>query len=203
MVEQEGISIAFGVGADGIQRLGESETLVYAFLPTLETTGFPIKINGDISTDPSRTRVVLDDRTAGCIERIARLVVALIERGARSEASPEDIQLLAALVPLSDPRMATFQRRSFRSDLLAAVRRISEGKFSKTYCRPSWLNPVDFEKLAGESKIMAVRRELEDIDGLTEFLKFLGASEATLTDLSAGLVNNAPRSSVLRKLLQT
>jgi hypothetical protein len=192
LVEQDGISIALGVGSEGIRRLGESEALVYAFLPTLETTGFPIKTNGDISTDPSRTRVVLDDRTAACIERIARLVVALVERGTASEAKPEDIQLLSALVPLSDPRMATFQRRSFRSDLLVAIRRISEGKFSRNYCRPSWLNPVDFEKGAAESKIKAVRRELENIDGLTEFLKLLGAREATLTDLSAGLENTAP-----------
>ena len=69
---------------------------------------------------------------------------------------------------------------------------LSEGKFSETYCRPSWLNPVDFAKVAAGSEIMAVCRELEDIGGLTEFLKFLGAREANLTDLSAGLVNNAP-----------
>lgn len=192
LVEQDGISIAFAVGSEGIRRLGESEAVVYAFLPTLETTGFPIKTNGDLSTDPSRTRVVLDERTAACIERTARLVVALVERGTASEAKPEDVHLLAALVPFSDPRMATFQRRSFKSDLLAAIRRISEGKFSKNYCRPSWLNPVDFEKVASESKIDAVRRELEDIDGLTEFLKFLGAREAALTDLSGGLENTAP-----------
>jgi len=155
LLECDGISIALKVGVEGIQRLGESEAIVYAFLPTLETTGFPFKTNGDISTDPSRTRVVLDERTAGCIERVARLVVSLVERGIANGARTEDIQLLTALVPFSDPRMATFQRRSFKSDLLAAVRRISEGKFSRAYCRPSWLNPVDFAKVAAGSAIRA------------------------------------------------
>jgi len=191
LIEQDGISIAFGIRAEGIRRLGESEA-VYAFLPTQETTGFPIKTNGDISTDPSRTRVVLDERTTGCIERLASLVVALVGRGVASEATREDIQLLTALVPFSDPRMATFQRRSFKSDFLAAIRQISEGKFSKIYCRPTWLNPIDFEKLAGQSKISSVRRELEDIEGFTAFLKYLGAKEAVLNDLSAGLENTAP-----------
>ena len=192
LVERDGISIAFGVCAEGIRRLNESEALVYAFLPTQETTGFPFKTNGDISTDPSRTRVVLDERTAGCIEELARLVVSLAERGTASEANPEDIQLLTAVVPLFDPRLATFQRRSFKSDLLAAIRRISGGKFSKNYCRPSWLNPVDFEKLAGQSKITSVRRELEDIEGFTAFLKYLGAKEAALNDFSIGLKDTAP-----------
>ncbi|MBI4474973.1 MAG: DUF3883 domain-containing protein, partial [Acidobacteria bacterium] len=192
IIEQDGVSIAFSVGSDGVLGLDESEALVYAFLPTLETTGFPIKTNGDISTDPSRTRVVLDERTADCIDRFARLVVGLVERGARDGAKPEDVQLLTALVPLSDPRMATFQRRSFRSEFLAAIRRISEGKFAKLYCRPPWLNAVDFDAVAKDSRIHPVRRELENIGGLIEFLKFLGAHEATLSDLSIGLKSTPP-----------
>jgi len=191
LLEHEGISIAFGVCAEAIRRLSESEALVYAFLPTQETTGFPFKTNGDISTDPSRTRVVLDERTAVCIEGVARLLVGLVERGLASEHR-EDIQLLTALVPLFDPRLATFQRRSFKSDLLAAIRRTSGRRFSGKYCRPSWLNPVDFENLAVQSKIATVRRELDDIDGLTVFLKYLGANEAALDDLSSGLKSTGP-----------
>ena len=192
LVEHDGISIAFAVSAEGVQRLAETEAVVYAFLPTLEMTGFPIKINGDISTDPSRTRVVLDERTANCIEKVARLIVMLLERGMQSGAKPEDVESIKALVPYSDPRMAAFQRRSFRSDLLTAICRVAEGSFEKVYCRPSWLNPVDFENIAGKSQINALPRELDDIEGLAGFLKYLGAREANIDDLSVGLESGAP-----------
>jgi hypothetical protein len=54
------------------------------------------------------------------------------------------------------------------------------------------LNPVDFEKLAKASKICVVTRDFENIEGLSGFLRFLGAREATLKELSLGLTVSTP-----------
>lgn len=167
--------------------------MVHAFLPTHEKTGLSIKVNGDISTDPSRTRVVMDDRTASGIERIARLIVDVIaESLGEEEGTLPRADTIAALVPLSDPRTASFQRRSFRTDLLAAIQRSAEDRFKQLRYRPSWLNAVDFEKLAKASEIRAVGRDFENIEGVAGLFRFLGAREATLEELSPGLTVRAP-----------
>ena len=192
VVERDGVALAFAKD-EKIVRLGEGEAVVHAFLPTHERTGLPIKINGDISTDPSRTRVVLDDRTASGIEHIAGLIVDVVAKGLGEEkgSSPKP-DTIAALVPPTDPRTANFQRRSFRTDLFAAIQRTAEDRFKNLRYCPSWLNSVDFEELAKVSQIRAISREFENVEGISGFLRFLGAKEATLEDLSLGLIVSVP-----------
>lgn len=192
VVERDEVALAFSKD-EKIVRLKESEAVVHAFLPTHEKTGLPIKVNGDISTDPSRTRVVLDDRTASGIERIARLIVDVVaESLGEGERYSSRTHTIAALVPLSDPRTVSFQRRSFRTDLVAAIQRSTEDRFKNLRYCPSWLNAVDFEKLAEASEIRAVSRDFENVEGVSGFLRFLGAKEATLEDLSPGLAVSKP-----------
>ena len=192
VVERDEVALAFSK-QEKVALLRESEAVVHAFLPTHEKTGLSIKVNGDISTDPSRTRVVMDDRTASGIECMAGLIVDVIaESLGEEEGTLPRADTIAALVPLSDPRTASFQRRSFRTDLLAAIQRSAEDRFKQLRYRPSWLNAVDFEKLAKASEIRAVSRDFENIEGVAGLLRFLGAREATLEELSFGLTVSTP-----------
>jgi hypothetical protein len=192
VIERDSMALAFVHDETGIARLEERQAVVHAFLPTLETTGFPFKVNGDISTDPSRTRIILDERTAAGIGSVARLIVDLIGDCLRAASPQTDVKLLAALMPVSDPRMASFQRRGFKTELYAAIKREAGGWFDTYLCRPQWLNAADFATLAEASGVKFVPRGFEGIDGLTGFLKFLGAREATIGDLSAGMTGVAP-----------
>jgi hypothetical protein len=187
LIERDGMALAFVHDEAGITRLEEREAVVHAFLPTLETTGFPFKINGDISTDPSRTRVILDERTAAGIGSVAKLIVDLIGECLDGSSSQADAKLLAALMPVSDPRMAAFQRRGFKTELYAAIKRAANGRFASFLCRPQWLNPVDFSELIKAAGSKAAPRNLEPVEGLHSSLKFLGAKEATIKDVSPGL----------------
>ena len=192
LLEQAGIALAFAHDEKGIKRLDERAAVAHAFLPTHETTGLAIKINGDISTDPSRTRVVLDARTKACIEQIAQLVIDVITESLDGTSAIINEQMLAALVPFSDPRMASFQRRSFKTEFLAALQQAAKGQFTDLCYRPSWLNAVDYENLTSATKVRGVLRKFENVEGLSTFLKFLGAKEATLEELSAGLEKTTP-----------
>jgi hypothetical protein len=187
VVERNGIALALFEGEQGIQRLGEREAVVHAFLPTHEPTGLAAKINGDISTDPSRTRVILDQRTAMGIANAASLVVDLVAEGLQGRPTTAGSGLVVPLVPSQDPRLARLQRRSFKTELLEAIRRAAEGRFDDLRYRPSWLNVADFEELAAASRLRAVPRALEGLEGLSGFLRFVGAREATLEDLKTGL----------------
>ena len=183
------VALGFVHDDAGIARLPERQAVVHAFLPTHEPTGFPFKLNGDISTDPSRTRIVLDDRTAAVISATAKLIVKLVHECLFESL---DVRLMTALVPVSDPRMVLFQRRSFRTELFTALQRESKGVFDDLFCRPPWLNALDFEVLAKAADIKAVPRNFEGIDGLEAFLRFLGAKSAGFLTVAPTLKRTAP-----------
>lgn len=191
VLERGEIGFAFIGDETGLARLDENRAVVHAFLPTHDPTGFPFKLNGDISTDPSRTRIVFDERTASGIKAAAGFIIDLLQECLRGD---RDARLVAALVPLSDPRMATFQRRSFRTELYAAVQRAAKGVFENVFCRPAWLNAVDFEALAEGAGIRSVPRKFEGVDGLAAFLKFLGAQEASFRHIAPALERISPSS---------
>lgn len=187
VIGQNGMAVAFGRDANGVIRLSERDAVVHAFLPTLEPTGLAVKIHGDISTDPSRTRVVFDERTGGGLSEIAELIVSLLEEGLSGRELPDAAGVIAALVPFSDPRMASFQRRCFKTELFAALQRSARERFSSLRCRPTWLNAVDYSTLARVAHLRVVPRGLEEIEGLHGLLRFLGAKEATLDELAPAL----------------
>jgi Domain of unknown function (DUF3883) len=184
---QGNISIAFAKNEKSIKRLDEKDAVVHAFLPTNEANGLAVKINADISTDPSRTRVVLDDLTANCIQNIAQFIIDLILEIIEETSELTDENMLAALIPFGELQMMSFQRRSFKTELIAALQLASSEKFTSLKCRPRWLNPVDFETLAAASNLCYLPRKFENSEGSIAFLKFLGVKEATLPDLSGGL----------------
>jgi hypothetical protein len=193
IVSEGNVNLAFAHDDSGICRLDEQEAVVHAFLPTHEPTGLAIKINGDLSTDPSRTRVVLDNWTQVVIDRAAQLIVKiLLENLMGDEMLPKSKDFIRALVPTSDPRVYAFQRRSFKTELLAAIKKAAQAEIRKLVCRPSWLNAADFEQIASASGIRTVPRRLENIDGLLGFLRYLGATDATLDDLLPAFTRVSP-----------
>lgn len=192
VMERDGSAFAFVHEAGGLGRLPEAEAVVHAFLPTHEPTGFAFKINGDISTDPSRTRVVLDEHTLNAIHAMARFFLELLGQCLDGTAPLESDRLLAALIPYSDLGMSAFQRRCFKTEFIAALKSEARDKFTGLFIRPSWLNAADFEKLSKASAIRAVPRNLQDVDGFARMLRFLGAKEAKLGELSSGLTKTEP-----------
>lgn len=82
------VSLAFARNEVGIYRLEETEAVVHVFMPTHEPTGFGIRINADLSTDPSRTRIVLDDRTKQGISAIAALISEMLLRAVFDPTTP-------------------------------------------------------------------------------------------------------------------
>ncbi len=187
VIEHSSVAIAFAQEASQIVRLDERSSVVHAFLPTTEPTGLYIKIHGDISTDPSRTRVVLDERTANIIKKIAALVVELLMACFFEKASKDSLGMVSALIPETDPRLTKFQKKSFKSELLSEIQRKAKEKFANLRCRPQWLNVLDFEKLAASAKLQVIPRSFENVEGVNAFLRFLGAREADFEELASGL----------------
>ncbi|MCY1524921.1 hypothetical protein D9M68_598810 [compost metagenome] len=97
--------------------------------------------------------------------------------------------MLAALLPLDDPRLHKLQRKSFKSEFISAIQAESEKFVPGFSLRPSWLNPNDFQKISEKSRIIAAPKIISDVDGAANFMRYLGAKEAGLKDLSNSLQN--------------
>lgn len=180
------VTLAFAHDKSGIIALREQDAVVHAFLPTHEPTGFPIKINSDLNTDPSRTRVVLDDETRRAIEQIADLILELLYDCLENPAA-DAIKMLGGLVPFSDPRTIAFQKKSFRKELLRVLKERVPSHLLSIRLRPNWLNAADFRHLASLSGIETLAPDVEGVNGILGLLRHLGLTEVTYAELSANL----------------
>ncbi len=73
------VSLAFKYDdKNGIEACSSEDAVFHCFLPTMDKTGYPFKINADFSTDPSRKHIIADDITMKSLERIANAFVDLL-----------------------------------------------------------------------------------------------------------------------------
>lgn len=83
--------------------------------------------------------------------------------------------------------MLAYQRRSFKTELLAAIRLATTDRIKRLKCRPEWLNGNDFHRLSEDVGLEVLSQELEEISGMIGLLHYLGAEDASLKDLIPGL----------------
>ncbi|MGF6329843.1 hypothetical protein ABH909_002721 [Pseudomonas sp. BS3782 TE3695] len=185
---QEG-SVAFYQDSvsEVIERLPESDAVVHAFLPTNESTGLGVKLNSDISTDPSRTRIVFDDRTDQGVSDLAAILAGLVNDIVLDKPMPDSIGMLKALLPLDDPRMHKYQKRSFKSELFRRLQEVC--KLDRFVLRPLWLNSIDFELLAKLSGLEPMPQSVEGVDGASALMRYLGAKDVGVNDMSRSFVS--------------
>lgn len=175
-------SIAFKIINSGTHKLKEEESVVHAFLPTEDTTGLGVIINGDFNTDPSRRHIIFDDHTKKSIGIISKFILEIIE-GCLKNNEPENIEILNALTPYIDPRMSIFKKQSFSNILLNDLQKSSSSYIKTIYLSPTWFNVTDFIKVTKQLSFNTIDKSLYNINGFIEFLKFLGAKEAEFKDI--------------------
>ena len=182
--EKASISIASRVDQGTTGAMSGDEAVVHAFLPTHEKSGLNAKVNGDFSTDPSRTKVVLDERSNACVVEIAEFVLDLIDQCLKDDQA----EAMVAFVPQEDIRMAEFERPSFKRLLFGELLKRGKKRFSGLSLRPAWLeSSEDFHAVAKTSGLTVLSPKFEKIEGLGVFLRALGAKEPSLEDLADGL----------------
>jgi hypothetical protein len=170
--------IAFSL-VDGVPvPLNAAEAIAHAFLPTLESTGFGIRINADFSTDLSRTRIVFDDVTSACTNDAASALASMISEIILS-ASPDNDRL-ACLMPTVDLSTLSLQKRSFKTELIAGVRNRLAYIKDEVSLAPTWLNHSDVQQLASTLNRRLLPTEPNPNIGSTQyFMRYLGVQPVT------------------------
>ena len=185
------VSIAFlqNTQSENIEAISETDATLHAFLPTHELTGFGFKANGDISTDSSRTRIVFDQRTRDGIISIAKIISKLFDLLLKESVLPHHRGMLNALLPLHDPNIQQWQKRTFYSDLVSEIKNECKKFVPLISIKPSWFNNSDFQVLSKIAKISSAPSIFNERDEAIKFMRFLGAKESKLRDISSSFIN--------------
>ena len=163
-------SIAFSMNKDKVERLPKSEAIIHAFLPTEDSCGLGVVVNGDFSTDPSRRHLIMDETTINVISNLARLYASLLKYALANK----DRNMVDALMPYFDLKLIQLMKQSFEREFAKRVKDAFGKELSNIRLAPSWLNAEDFAKVMEASNLSFVAPECSDVIGLNDLLKYLG-----------------------------
>ncbi|WP_166669522.1 DUF3883 domain-containing protein [Paenisporosarcina antarctica] len=180
-----------------------SRSVAHSFMPTKDNVGLPIKVNGDFSTDPSRTKIVYDDATFNSIEDCCELMVKTI----KSQFSKQEFQGIFNI--LSDKNESVYskfsQTQKFKEYFISKFKSSlndnqwfinDDGKSystSELKLNPSWLNKEDFLSIMKDTKYSPIDKNYESrFPGLLKFAESYGAEQLTLEEVLDGSKNYSP-----------
>ena len=175
IIRRSSIDFAFSKSSGARVPLHGDQAAVHAFLPTNEQSGLGIRINADFSTDPSRTRIVLDENTMRLISDAASEIVDMLDDILASEQP--DRGTLSCLAANIDLASVDLMRPCFRTEMIRALRQKAKGRFGSLALRPAWLNPTDYRTLAEAANLTHLPKLQSDEadEALHLTMKALGA----------------------------
>ena len=163
-------SIAFSMNKDKVERLPKSEAIIHAFLPTEDSCGLGVVVNGDFSTDPSRRHLIMDETTINVISNLARLYASLLKYALANK----DRNMVDALMPYFDLKLIQLMKQSFEREFAKRVKDAFGKELSNIRLAPLWLNAEDFSKIMEASNLSFIAPECSEVIGLNDLLKYLG-----------------------------
>jgi hypothetical protein len=163
-------SIAFSMNKDKVERLPKSEAIIHAFLPTEDSCGLGVVVNGDFSTDPSRRHLIMDDTTIKVISNLTHLYASLLKYALANK----DRNMVDALMPYFDWKLIQLMKQSFEKEFAIKIKDAFGKELSNVRLAPSWLNAEDFSKIMEASNLPYIAPECSNVPGLSDLLKFLG-----------------------------
>jgi hypothetical protein len=164
--------------------------VAHAFLPTHELSGLNCKINGNISTDPSRTRIMLDTQTNNFVKSLSVFVVDCYQKFFLGYC--KDLDLLQALSPHSDTRTSNLVGRSFRSELFGVIRSTSGDLFRDFRRPPRWLSDSDFQSIdTSLSKIQFLPSHLLNTHSIDNLLVLLSVKDCSWKELATSIKSHS------------
>lgn len=154
--------------------LSKNENYIHSFMPTKDKFLIPCKINGDFSTDPSRTRIIIDEESISVIKNIALQVCSIIMEAINHK---EDKYRLLNVIsnmdinPLSNITGKNINDYFYEYLMQQFLDSINQKYNSrKIVIQPMWLSDDDLELLGLTDEYVIKRDLLEKIDGLEKIL---------------------------------
>lgn len=180
--DAEKCSIAFTIEEGKAKKINAREAVAHSFMPTKNLLSFGFKVNGDFSTDPSRTKVVIDEESQraalSCAKIISNLLIEII-------STKEDkfgiLKLIkdAKIDPLSNIRGADINDiivEKLQTIFSKTLTEMNGGK--EIFVQPVEVSDDDFQRIISHFKVSGYGNELEKkLPDILKVLKTLGIKE--------------------------
>lgn len=207
-------AIAFRLQGDDVAKLPWGESVVHSFMPTQDRLSFPVRINGDFSTDPSRTRVVMDSETDAavrhCADVLGRIVVGILESG------EDRLKVLRALAGVSPDPLAGVRGKSVSDALFSSVstivldyleRKAAALGASRTVVGPDWIDEAAFEAVCNTLRVHGLGSSFDRaVPQASQFLQAVGVPLLTenecLDAMAREVLSESARAAVLARVIQ-
>lgn len=173
------VNVAFKYNDGKVIELNSNERVVHSFMPTNDKIDVSMKLNGDFSTDPSRTRIVNDEYTDEALKECSNLVV---EKFMDIFTNKKDnYGLMKILSKLKKDPMSRLRGWNFNDkfeevtiDKMKSFIRTSYPEVSGYYIQSSDMDDKDFENIVLKVNAYGIGKNDEKlVPGILELCKQL------------------------------
>jgi hypothetical protein len=184
-----------------IIKLDESRAVIHSFMPTKESVGLPVKINGDFSTDPSRTKIIYDEISEQALNSCSELIVEILKEHISGKEKCKGLDYFNILSDFKEDRLRGFtmnikiQERFFECmrNQIAKVEWYNENSTSNLRVNPKWLNSFDFKELCKLLGYSPLDKDLEkEYPGILKFASVFGVDTLELNQVLELLTDKKP-----------
>lgn len=179
-MDEENINIAFLLGDNLKVKELNNKAVIHSFMPTNTEFIIPCKINGDFSTDPSRTKIVIDEESISTIQSISEFFSKIILNCLNDEK--DESRLLTVISSINMSKYGNQNTKTindlFVDELINQLK--SKLDNQKVLIQSDWLSESSFLELYGDSDNLLITDSLNNkIPGIKELLFKLGFEEAS------------------------
>ncbi len=175
---------------DEIVSLDEQRAVIHSFMPTKDKVGIPIKINGDFSTDPSRTKVVYDDITKNTLTSCSKIIVNLLKNNLNNNNNYYGIFTILGSYSINIRNKFT-QNIKIEDRFIESLKDMIQNEIwfngndtSNIRINPEWLNCKDFKRFCKILNLVDISKELEKTyPGIINFSQKFGIKTLDIEEL--------------------
>lgn len=165
----------------------KEENFIHSFMPTKDKFLIPCKVNGDFSTDPSRTRVIIDEETKNTIFNISNLISNIIIDCISNNC--DNYKLIKTFSLIEKNPLSNIIGKNANDYFLDNIKECflsSLYEYTKTkniYIQPIWLSDDDLNTIDVSNKYIIKRKLIENLDGLEKLLNIFNIKEIDINEL--------------------
>lgn len=197
ITEQDNVALAFKYEDErGIVACDAEDAVFHCYLPTIDKTGFPFKVNADFSTDPSRKHIIADEITQSSLDKLGLLYVNFVSKVTenRDVSKLSALGLLGSHISLGDmvAKLESEIEKHLRTEKWVLKKNGEIATAQNVTYLPNWLEAE--EKTSLIEAIPYIGLNLYDtifyseIDKFEKLISKYGARE-TSEDVLRGLIN--------------
>lgn len=183
-------AIAFEVNDSGEIISSIPNAVVHSFMPTQEKLSLPLKLNGDFSSDPSRTRIIYDGETKEALQQCVDLLTSIIHDTLKSNNDP--LKIINAISAIKLDPIRNLRGKSiddyFSEMLIDSLKNVlgeyaNSLGYQRIVLQPKWLYDDDCKAMGTHLNTLIVGAVSSKLfDGLSELASQLGFSELSIND---------------------